>query len=235
MKDTIKLDAIEIRARGLDVEDKSLILGAKASLQMVYEFPECPDILRNTLRKWTVWQKRVEFSVERVVLSPNLAPQLIAALFALGAQVVFDIDDGAEPVLSEYLRRTGQSRGKIVAITLPLNLPRRVWGEAHVCQTPTGKPIVSAIAVIDLENGDVRKACLALTGTWRENVRLAESAEMLVNGPLIRERIEQVISALQQEVTPQDDYRSSADYRRAMACVTAQRALEACMKRAKLQ
>jgi CO/xanthine dehydrogenase FAD-binding subunit len=89
---------------------------------------------------------------------------------------------------------------------------------------------MTAIAVVVVTEGFVHQARLALAGVWPEPARLADSADLLVGGPLIIRRIRRVAEAVEQEVTPLDDDRSSAGYRGAMAGVLSYCALEQCRK-----
>lgn len=223
---------------------ESYILKAQTPLQAVYEAPDSPTLLRRTLSGIVTWQQRNETTVERALRSPNMAPQWVAALLALGASVTFL--DGQEKPLADFLRRRGEQRGMFAAVHLPLNVLSRTWGESHVARTPADPPIVAAVAVVDWDapstgtyraepggsgqGGVVRQARLALTGVWRTPAQLAESAGVLVGGPLDDEQIERVASLVRQEIVPPDNFLGSADYRREMAGVLSRRALEACKK-----
>lgn len=223
------LDTIAVQVKGLDGAERSLSLGAKVNLQTVYTFPASPELLRSTLSGWFSWQKRNSITIEQALLSPNLAPQWIATLLALGARVdFFGIEEG-ELLLADYLLRTKAHRGKLAQVYLPLDLPCRKWGEAHVSSTQSDESIVTAIAVIDFASNEVKRARLALTGVWRESVRLAKSADLLLNLTLTEERIHQVMYAMESEVDPPEDFRASSRYRRAMAALMASRALRECM------
>ena len=204
-----------------------LDLDAGATLQAVYEAADSPDLLRHTLSGWFTPQWRATITVGQAVLSPNLAPQWIAALLALDTQAAFDAEDQTSS-LADFLKRAKAHRGRLASLRVPLNVPGRAWGEAHVARTPADQPILSAIAVLELADSVVQQARLALTGVWREYARLAESAGSLVNAQLEDERIEAVASAVEQEVQPSSDFLGSAGYRRAMAGVLTRRALQAC-------
>jgi len=230
MMSTEKQDAVEVHELEMEGAKRSLSVGAQATLQAVYEFPDCPEPVRQALSGWVSWQARVEITVERVIRSPTQAPQWIAALLALGARVAFLEDKLGESKLSDYLSRVASKRGKLGAIRLPLGVPGRVWGEAHVGRTPADAPIVAAIAVVDLKNGDVYRARLGMTGVWREAARLVKAAEGLVGGQLTEERIQPVIAALEDEISPKGDFLGSDMYRRAMAAVLARRAFDNCVK-----
>jgi carbon-monoxide dehydrogenase medium subunit len=205
-----------------------LTLDAHVPLQVIYEASETPDLLRQALGDPLTWQLRNESTVIKVVLSPNLAPQFVAALLALDACILFK---QKQKLLSDYLRRTQPAEEHGSAVQVPLGVPGQVWGEARVARTPADEPIVSAMAVVGLRGETVNTARLALTGAWTEHVRLAASANLLTDGPLTGERIEQVATAVAQEVTPPDDFCGSAEYRREMAAVLTRRALAMCQNK----
>lgn len=209
-------------------DETSAILNAGASLQDVYQASGIPDLLASTLGGTLSWQFRNENTVLRVLQSPTLAPRFVAALLALGARVLSGEDE--EQPLADYLERSEARDVPASAIHMSTEVPGRVWGEACVSRTPADQPIVTAVAVLDLTNGEVRQARLALAGTWRGPVGLAGSVESLVGGPLDEKRISEVTEAVEREVEPRSDYRGSADYRRALAAVLARRSLEDCWK-----
>ena len=217
-----------------------LSLGAHASLQAVYEAPDSPEFIRRTLSGALSWQLRNENTVIQAVRSPRLAPQFLAALLALGAEVLVGesaraLLAGEGKLLADVLRQATPHFDSVSAVCVPLDVPGRAWGESRVARTPADAPIVMAIAVVDLddsrgERAVVRQARLALTGAWREPARLAKSAELLVGDALGADRIQQVAAAVEQEVAPRDDFYGSADYRRAMSAVLTRRALEDCQR-----
>jgi CO/xanthine dehydrogenase FAD-binding subunit len=230
----ITQDAIQVVTPEEEGAETNLILGACVSLQTLYESPDIPNLLRRSLNGALNWQARNEHTVIKVVLSPNLAPQFVATLLAWGARAIFGDKEG---YLADYLQRTLPHDNLFSGIRLPLDVPGRVWGESHVARTPADEPIVTAIAVVDLMHDPdeelhsvVRQARLALTGAWREHARLAKSAKLLLGKALSDDLIRQVAAAVEQEVSPRDDFLGSAEYRRSMAAVLMQRALEDCKK-----
>ena len=196
------------------------------SLQEIYQTPQSHDLLHQTLTRFS-WQFRNETSIEHVILSPDQAPEWIAALLALGAQVVFDNQEQSQP-LDIYLRRGAPRSGKIWALQVPIDNPGLLWGDAHVSLTPSAAPVVSAVAVVQYENGRVEQARIALTGVWRESARLTESANSLVESRLDAKSIQKVAELVESEVAPRGDYLGNETYRRAMSRILTQRALESC-------
>jgi CO/xanthine dehydrogenase FAD-binding subunit len=199
---------------------------ADASLQSIFEAPECPLLLRQTLTGPISWQVRNEMSVRRALTSRRAAPHWVAALLALGARVTLedaDADDAAVS-LNDFLQR--KITGRIEALHAPTGGVR--WGAAHVARTPADDPIVAAVAGVILENDRVQEARIALTGVWADPVRLAQAAAHLIGAPLDETHIHAAAEAVAQEVTPQSDFLGSETYRRAMASVLTRRALEQC-------
>ncbi len=219
---------ISLSPQRFDDTNAGLRIDAQSTLQEVYEAADSPELLRQTLSGTISWQKRNGTTVAEAVYSPNLAPQWVAALLALGTRAEFPDD---QRMLMDFLRRTGLYHNHLQALLAPLNVPGRVWGDVHVGRTPTDSPIVSVIAVVDLGEEVVRRARLALTGVWREQARLAKAADFLVGQPLNHATIGQVKDVIEAEVSPQDDFRGTAVYRRAMAGTLTHRALMACMEK----
>ena len=226
-------------------------LDADAPLQSVLDRPDTPPLLRQALTGVLSWQTRNETPIRRTLTSPRLAPQWVAALLALGATVTVEGDDGPMDVPVESVLQR-QAKGVVSALHVELGSVR--WGEARVARTPADEPIISAIAVVGMDDpsassgqapsagqrgelvepsgqgGIVRQAHVALAGAWPEPARLAKAPARLVGGPLDAERIQAVADRVAEEVDPRGDFLGSEEYRRAMAGVTTRRALEACLR-----
>lgn len=207
--------------------ERRLALDTAATLDEVLRHTQCPVFLQSALRGKLTWQKRSEFTIGKTLVAPGLAPQWIGALLAWGAWL--RLQDGSEISLPEALEQPGQG-GAAAAITLPLDVPGRLWAEARTGSTPRDFPIVWARAVVDLAEGSVQAARIALSGVWRQSVALSNAAGLLVGGPLDTAAVERVAQAVAEEAEPEGDYRGSAEYRRVMAGVMTRRALEACLE-----
>jgi CO/xanthine dehydrogenase FAD-binding subunit len=214
---------VEIINQGFDGGKRSLRLGVSDTLQTVYEVPDCPALLRSVLGGAVAWQKRNEFKVGVALRSLT---QWAAVLMSLGARVTAE---GKDELLADFLGQGG-AIGKLTEVRVPLDVRGRVYGESAVRRTPSDTPIVAAFAVVDLTDGVVKQARLALTGVWEENVRLAKAAEKLIGRSLDGDTIAEVAASAQQEVNPKDHYLGSAEYRRAMTAVITKRALQSCVK-----
>jgi CO/xanthine dehydrogenase FAD-binding subunit len=220
---TKPMEAIQVKSSG---EHKTLSIPADLPLQFVYKADQSHELFHQSLNRLS-WQRRDETTVLYSILSPDIAPQWISALLALGAEVFFAEREHSTP-LEDFLPRVGPHSGELTALRIPQDIPGRVWAEEYVSTAPSAAPIVSAFAVVDLLEDTVQRARLALTGVWRENARLAAAIQTLVGGPLNSESIQRAAKAVEAEVAPQSDFLGSSDYRRAMSAVLTRRVLDQC-------
>lgn len=220
----------EIEDRSLNGSERVLVARAGAPLQDLYDSPECPELLRTSLAGSISWQQRCEITVQQALLSPNLAPLWISTLLACGARVSFPDPSSGESLLASFLKRSDPRHGELEAVLIPLDVPGRLWGSAQMGRTPADRPIVAAVAVVDLSRDRIRQARLALSGVWQQHVRLAESTQQLIGERLSPESIQQVAAAVRREVQPASDWLGSVEYRKAMAGVLASRALHGCLE-----
>lgn len=204
-----------------------LILHIEAMLDDVLTNAQCPVFLHSALSGKVTWQKRSEFSIERVLAAPGLAPQFVGALLAWGANGI--LDDGSEQPLEKLIALPG-GHNRIGSLALPLEIPGRVWAESCTGSSPNDFPIVWVMTVLDLKAGLVQDARMALSGVWPQSVALAKSAETLIGAALNEMAINQAADAVMAEVAPREDYRGSAEYRKSMAGVMTRRALQACLE-----
>ena len=217
---------------GYEGGKKSLALNIKDSLQTLYEHPACPQLLHVVLSQVASWQERNETTLG---VALRWSPDLYAALLVMGTRVRTNKNDtqpAGEEFLADFLSRRG-TIASLIELSLPLEVPERVFGHAHVRRTPGDIPIVSAYAAVDLGEGQVKAARLALTGVWREQPQLVESVSRLVGNPLSDEAISTSAKAIAKETNPKDNYLGSAEYRREMAEVLTRRALTMCREAAK--
>ncbi len=229
MNTTHHISEITVDDYALDGSEQSLVIDIHTTLQAVYSAPPTPALIKNSLRGWTTWQQRAGITLEQAILSPSLAPQWIAALLAWGAHIRQTTKTIQSLPLAEHIQGLGSSRGKATQLLIPLNPPDRRWGKASVGPTPSDQPIVTAIAVVDMDKDGIRLARLALTGVWRETTHLTKALEQLVGKPLTEKNILRIVETIQDEVKLVLDWRGGDDYRRSMARLMTRRALEQCM------
>jgi len=208
-----------------------LAFTAHASLQDVCQAAGCPEVFRRCLGERLGRGSPRAITVEQVLRSPDVAPQWVAALLAVGARVSF-VDEAKEEALADFLRPGNPAHGKVAAVRQPPEAPGSVLGEAYLTCAAGDEPAMAAIAVVVLSEGLVQQARIALSGVWREPAQLADSAGLLVGGWLNVSGIRRVTEAVKREVAPLDDARRSAGYRRAMAGMLTYCALDQCWREA---
>lgn len=222
MTDVINPNGIELRGK------QKLIIGADVPLDAVCKHEQVPAIVRDSLLNFSTWQQRNEYTVGKVLLSVSIAPVWVTILLSMDASVLGT--DQAEIAIADFVSLRGSNRGKPAALVLPVgNVDRQVSLET-IGLTPKDTPVVAAAASIEIKDKKVNSGRVALMGVWKETAKLAEGIEILTGKVLDEKVIEEAARLIKKEVKPKEDYRGSAEYRRAMAEVLTRRALENCMK-----
>ena len=224
LQDIAELSAIS------ETSDHRLHIGAGVSLETFVNHPACPAMLRQVIRRVVPLNRRNGISVGELIDFQAELAEVTAALMALGTVVIMRAPDEGRVVLADWPAAT-PSQGLIIGLEVPLSSSEICWGAAHVARTPADEAIVSAAAVLVVEEGMVTEARLALSGLWSAPARLAQAGNLLHGNALDGSAIASVLDALRDEVAPVGDYLGSEAYRRAMAVVIARRALEQCQAR----
>lgn len=222
MSPTKHSSAVQMTSTGL------VRLDVAAPLQAALDSPAVPALLHQVLRRCFTWPQRNDTTIMQASLSADISPMWVAALLAWDAQVL--LDKGATSPLSHYLTRLVAGKGEAVALLLPAADNNQRWGMADVARARGDVAIVGAVAVVDMEDGRVKNARMALSGVWQRNVALAQAPAQLIGQPLTTEAIAAVATAIAAEANPRSNFLGSAEYRRAMAKVISQDALAQCMK-----
>jgi CO/xanthine dehydrogenase FAD-binding subunit len=160
-------------------------------------------------------------------------PELLLALLALDALLVFRVRDGAGALqpLSEYLADSGSAASARLLREILLPSPAESTGGAiaRVARTPRDQAIVAAVSLVEARAGRVERACLAVSAGGHIPQRLS-AVEQAVQGQMLTHDLLDAVARIAAEaVQPQGDHRGSADYRRAMAGLMASRALDAAL------
>jgi len=154
---------------------------------------------------------------------------LIAALLVCDAGVQLYASDGFREIpLPDFLPRRAELLGSpalIIEVTLPVPAAGAGAGLATVARTPADSPIVLAAAALRVEGTQCASARLALGGVAPTAVRVADVEAILVGQPISAESIGAAAARVSELIEPSGDFRGSAEYRRAMACLLSERAL----------
>ncbi len=156
---------------------------------------------------------------------------LVVALLACDARVLLCARDGYHTVpLAEFIpaRQALLARPALITdVVVPLPPGRLTgYGLSQVARTPSDRPIVVAAAMLSFSYGICRQARLALGGVAPHPIRLTEVEFLLADQALTPELIASAGRRAAELVEPVGDFRGSAEYRRAMAGVLSERALQ---------
>ena len=197
------------------------------TLDELFVDTDCPAVIKESIGRAAVWQVRNETTIEKAVSAPSLLPELTIGLLAMDVQVL--LDDGTKVPMAEFVQKSGK-RSKMAALLIS---DKRCVATARLGVSPTSEPIVAVAASVAVSDGKVKDMCVALTGAWSGRKWLAESVQSFKGTELSRLDVVQVADAVAKEVKPKGDYLGSVEYRRTMAGVLTQQALETCLKGAK--
>ena len=220
--------------RQIATEANGVSLGAAVTLQELVDSDLITPFLKQSLTRALPLNLRNGASVGESLMLEQPPREWLAALVAYDVGVtrllptgesVTDgiaslIDGSAEHALRE---------GIITALFVPALHPREAVGAAFVARTPADEPIVNAAVFVQLDTaGAVDSAFAAICGASVEPV-VSLYLYTLAGNPLDEANIASAVKAITPRVEPVGDYLGSADYRREMARVTAQRALHDCL------
>lgn len=233
----VDLQAIDALKTFSTTATGALRIGGSVTLQAIITHDATPELLRQAIARAITWNRRNAITLGELVEFPGEAPEVIAALLALGADLLFAVPEERRIPLGDLDLVQDQpklpQRGLMTAVEVNALTAGWTWGSGYVARTPADPAIVYAAAVLAYdEDSVVNQARLVLSGTWAEKARLAEDAVAALAGKALDgAAIDAVLAVLDSEIAPEADYRGSVDYRRAMAGVLARRALEQCRGR----
>ncbi|UCC62116.1 MAG: FAD binding domain-containing protein [Anaerolineae bacterium] len=240
---------VDLSRLGLDfielLEGRTLGLGATATLAQVAENALCRSVAGGLLSRVARMNAPVNVrnvaTVGGVVAEGDTTSELLLALLALDAEVIIESNadksrslpleaflsapaDALAGGLSSALRQ-GSGQGLLREVRLAVPQGNVGAGFARVARTPHDRPIVAAAAVL-IRGGDVATwVGLTMSGVAGTMLRLSGIGDKLVGQPLTDGLLERALSSLGNRLTPPDDFRGSAEYRRAVASILARRAL----------
>ena len=158
-----------------------------------------------------------------------------AALVALDARLELSSSSGTREVaLSDFLLgayETALEPGELVrAVLLPPNEPG--WRSAYLkftTRSSEDRPAVGLTALIRMEDDRCADARLVVGAVMPTPVRVTAAEEVIRGRKLAGDLFAEVGSIVERAIEPIDDMRGSASYKRRVAGVLAERALERCI------
>ncbi len=215
----------------------TLHIGATTTLQNLADAPDLQDFSSGVLADMAgaVANRNIRnaATVGGCVASAGGENPLLVALLALDAEIVVHAaepaDEGPRQIpLAGFLNYRQQilAEGALIGeLRLPLLIGPLGAAVASVARTPRDRPIVCAIARLELAKGIAANVRLALGGVAPLPARAYAAEQALERKTLDDERIAQAAGLAAEGLNPPGDFRGSAAYRREMVGVLARRAL----------
>lgn len=214
-------------------DDRSMRIGGQTTLQQIAESAALNKQANGLLNEAAAYAAgmglRHVATAAGALTEPESAPELLIALLAVEAVVVFE--DGQTVALGQLAEGVGQS----ILTEIRFNdHARSNVGAAlqRVARTPRDRAVVAAAAVVESEKGICRRARLAMAGVGAAPFRLTSVESVLEGKKWTDEKLQAAGEAVSASVEPESDFRGSAEYRKAIAGVVARRALSEALKRA---
>ena len=220
-------------------QNATLYIGATTTLQQLVDHPDlqtfASGVLAETAHAVAGRNVRNAATVGGTVASAGGEDPLLTALLALDASLTIYAPQARQIPLSGFLayrRRLLDDGALITQLGLPLLIGPLGAAYVAVGRTPRDRPIVCAVARLELAKGIAGNVRLALGGVAPTPVRASAVEQMLERKQVTPARIAQAAEMAAEGLAPPDDFRGSAQYRAAMARVLARRALTKAVARA---
>ena len=186
-------------------------------------------VIAEGARRWGGSVQRNRATVGGAIATAASDDPLVVALLACNAQVTLVTRPGPRSLsLAEFLpARAALLAEPTLIAEVSVSLDREAeWALASVARTPSDAPIVVAVAMLALDHGRCAAVRVALGGVAETPILLPEIEAALVGQIPSPELFAEASNRAASLVQPTGDFRGSAEYRRAMAGVLTERALD---------
>lgn len=207
-------------------ETQGLTIGAMATLDRVIADPKVKELypaLHRSARENGTGQTRTVATVVGNILNASPAGDCACAVLALGGCVVLQGPKGRREVdIDDFwtgYRETRRQPDEIaVEVVIP---PPKASASAFSALTRTKKDLakINAAAAIAMDGNTCFKARLAMGAVAPTHIRLKQCESLLTGSEITEELLLKIADTVPQEISPIDDVRSSADYRRRVSGV----------------
>ena len=220
--------------KGITIEDGALRIGALTTLSKVLESPlvaEIAPVLREAVGHIGSVQTRNQGTLAGNLCNASPAADSAPALMVLGAQANIASGKGVRKVPVEELfagpKMNSLAKDELVTEILVPELPpgSGVAFEKLGRRRGITLSLVNAAACLVLDGKKCVDARIALGAIAATPIRLPAVEDTFKGKELTPEAIEESSRACYALVSPVDDVRASAEYRREMACVLMKRAI----------
>ncbi|MCR4317020.1 MAG: xanthine dehydrogenase family protein subunit M [Planctomycetes bacterium] len=218
--------------RGIDV-GKDIVIGAAAN---VGEIMDCSAIKEKLPALWDSAQVLGSPQIRNTAtLAGNLCnaspgADMAPPLYVYGAKVELRSREGTRTLdVEDFLLGPGKTAlkpGEVVTkIVIPAPAANLRSGFMRKGRVKMDIAIVIVSAAAEIESGAARNVRLCAGAVAPTPVRLRNFENLLEGRTLTQELVESSLFAVQDDINPIDDVRSSAEYRRALVPVYAKRLL----------
>jgi probable selenate reductase FAD-binding subunit len=204
----------ELDLGGIAVGPGRVVLGATLSFQELLDSTEAPAPLGRAAARLVNRNVRNAATVGGQLATAKSCADLIPCLVAMGAKVLLSTLDGSGAIpVAEYV--IAKPEGLIVGIEIPWPGDGRGVGLANFTRTANDLSVITAAASMARSGEDVVAPILAIGGVAPSVVRLPEVERALEGGALPpRADLEALVASA---VSPIDDLRGSAAFKRQLA------------------
>jgi len=201
--------------------DSQIHIGALTPLQAIAESTEVGALLNEAARLTAHYGLRNVATLGGLLLAPEGPPEILLTLLVLDATLVIHGDSSRELPIANYSLNQGE-----IITEVKFSPPTGKTALERVTRTPRDEAIVAVAVALRAEAGLCRAVKLAVAGAGPRPLCVQSVENTLVGQPLNASTIAEAAAAVEAVVNPANDYKASADYRRAMASVLTRRALQ---------
>ena len=230
--------------KGIRIEEEHILLGGRTTWSelIAASLPRCFDGLKAAAREIGSVQIQNQATIAGNLCNASPAADGVAALFALDAEVELASRAGTRKLrLAEFIlgnRKTARCTDELL---ISIRVPRRLENAVSTfLKLGARRYLVISIVMVSANlvlhaNGTVREALVSVGSCSPVALRLPELERELI-GRFVRPGLgETVKHAHLADLSPIDDVRATAAYRREAAHILVGRALEDCARKALLR
>jgi CO/xanthine dehydrogenase FAD-binding subunit len=221
------------------VQGATLYLGAATTLQQLIDNPELGSfssgLLAETGRAVAGRNIRNAATIGGIVASAAGDDPFLTALLALDAKLTVYAPKARQIPLNSFLayrKRLLEDGALITQISMPLLIGPLGAAYTVVARTPRDRPIVCAVARLELAAGISANVRIALGGVASVPVRANAAEQILERKACRQERVLEAAAKAAENLDPTGDFRGSAEYRQQMVPILVRRALSKAVARA---
>jgi carbon-monoxide dehydrogenase medium subunit len=220
--------------RYLDFDaEKGLRIGARVTLAKVLESPvvkeKYPALYKSAYENGTRQTKNTA-TVLGNILRASPAGDCCCAVLAYGGSVVLQGPDGKREVSIDdfwvdYRITARESNEMAVELKLPAPVPGTTSSFSAMTRTKKDLAKINAAVWLKMNGNTCEDARLAMGAVSRTHVRLRRAEQTLKGNEITEALLTEVQDRIPKEISPIDDVRSTAEYRRQVASVLMKRTI----------